>query len=154
MPGLPRRRRGRLLAACLLALGCALAAAPPVAEARSEKIVRWEASKVFTTAVRFLRLDEGVKVVEKDADAGYVMFELTDDGKTFPGALELVTFDKDGQDAVRIILRIEDRPAYMEAGMLERLERKLRDELGPPPRREPPPKAPPAEPAPEPAPAP
>jgi hypothetical protein len=70
-----------------------------------------------------------VTLVEKDADAGYVLFELKDDGKVYPGALELVTLD-DGK--LRLVLRIEDRPDYMEIGMLDRLERKLTEELGPP----------------------
>jgi hypothetical protein len=125
-------------------------AATPHADARTEKVVGWTQAKVFPAAVRFLRVDEGVKIVEKDADAGYVLFELKDEGKVFPGALELVTVEKDGVERVKLVLRIEDRPEYMEAGMLERLERKLRDELGPPPRRE----APKPPPEPEPAPAP
>jgi len=104
---------------------------PAIADARSEKTVGWTAARVFPAAVRFLRVDEGVTIVEKDAEAGYVMFELTDEGQTFPGALELVALD-DGK--LRLVLRIEDRPDYMEVGMLDRLERKLRDELGPPPR--------------------
>ena len=128
------------------AIACTIAAAllaPAVAEARSEKVVGWELTRVFPTAVRFLRIDEGVAIVEKDAEAGYVLFDLTEEGKTFRGALELVAFKKDGRESVRIILRIEDRPEYVEVGMLERLERKLRGEHGPPPRnekKEPPPK--------------
>jgi hypothetical protein len=75
-----------------------------------------------------------VAIVEKDADAGYVLFDLKEEGKTFRGALELVPFEKDGRQNVRLILRIEDRPEYVEVGMLDRLERKLRGERGQPPR--------------------
>jgi hypothetical protein len=113
----------------LLICGLLLVALTAIADARSEKTVGWTAEKVFPTAVRFLRVDEGVTIVEKDADAGYVLFELKDDGKVYPGALELVTLD-DGK--LRLVLRIEDRPDYMEIGMLDRLERKLTEELGPP----------------------
>lgn len=132
------------LALCALLL-VALSA---IADARSEKTVGWTAAKVFPTAVRFLRVDEGVEIVEKDADAGYVMFELTDEGKVYPGALELVELDN---GKLRIVIRIEDRPDYMEVGMLDRLERKLADELGPPPKKpkkeapKDPPKEPPAD---------
>jgi hypothetical protein len=87
-----------------------------------------------------------VTIVEKDREAGYVLFDLKEEGKTFRGALELVATRKDGRDLVRLILRIEDRPEYVEVGMLERLERKLRGEHGPPPRRDPAPKDPPAKP--------
>ena len=104
--------------------------------------------------MRFLRVDERLKIVEKDGEAGYVLFELAQDGKTFPGALELVPVEKGGRPGVRLVLRIEDRPSYVELAMLERLERKLRAELGseppsrprPEPRPEPRPDAPPADP--------
>ena len=118
-------RLAALLVAALLAL-------PAVADARSEKTVGWTAAQVFPTAVRFLRVDEGVTIVEKDGEIGYVLFELRDDGKTYRGALELVTL---AEGKLRLVLRIEDRPDYMEVGMLERLERKLRAELGAPPPR-------------------
>lgn len=124
-----------------------LFAVPTPAMAKSEKTVVYAVDKVYPAAVRFLRVDEGVKIVEKDADAGYVMFELSQDGKTFPGALELVVAENAGRPAVKLVLRIEDRPSYVETAMLERLERKLRAELG----SEPPPvkKEPPVKPAPD-----
>jgi hypothetical protein len=127
----------------------ALLAVPGAALARSEKTVAWELARVFPTAVRFLRIDEGVTLVEKDLEAGYVLFDLKEEGKVFRGALELVPFEKDGRQSVRLILRIDDRPEYVEVGMLERLERKLRSDHGAPSRKEPPkkeaPKAPPAD---------
>jgi hypothetical protein len=118
-------------------LVAALLAAPALATARSEKTIDYQAAKVWPTAVRFLRVDEGVKIVEKDADAGYVLFELTDEGKTFTGALELVVADDEQGPRVRIVIRIEDRPSYLEIGMLERLERKVRADLGSAPVRRP-----------------
>lgn len=137
--------RPALLALVLsLALG---AAAPGVAAAQAEKTVTWEPARVFPTAVRFLRIDAGVKIVEKDAEAGYILFELDDEGKTYPGALELIEVDTGGErPALRLVLRIEDRPDWMEVSMLDKLERKLRSELGPPPRIEKRPKEPPKEP--------
>jgi hypothetical protein len=115
------------------------------ATAKSDKTVAYPATKVFPAAVRFLRVDEHVKITEKDADAGYVMFELSEDGKTFPGALELVETQSSGRPAVKLVLRIEDRPSYVETAMLERLERKLRADLGsePPPVNPTPPPEPP-----------
>jgi hypothetical protein len=122
--------------AAVAALGIVLVLAllPAEVAARSERVVGWPADRVFATAVRFLRIDEGVRIVERDAEAGYILFELSDDGKAYRGALELVIVD---ERTLRMVLRLDDRPAYMEIGMLDRLERKLRVELGPPPRREP-----------------
>jgi len=127
------------IAATVLAL---VIAAPGVAAARSEREVDYQVAKVWPTAVRFLRVDEGLKIVEKDADSGYVMFELTEEGKTFNGALELVVADDDAGPRVRLVMQIEDRPSYVEAAMLERLEAKLRADLGSPPPRKPPPPPP------------
>jgi hypothetical protein len=135
----------------LLAAFLALTLAAGSAGARSDKTVAYPAAKVFPTAVRFLRVDERVTILEKDADAGYVLFELEQDGKTFPGALELVVTESSGRPAVRLVLRIEDRPSYVESAMLERLERKLRAELGSEP---PPPPRPAPKPEPKPVPSP
>jgi hypothetical protein len=122
-----------------LAVALVLGPVPRPAAARSEKELQYAAPKVWATAVRFLRVDEGVKIVEKDADAGYVLFELVDDKRTFTGALELVVADDDAGPRVRIVIQIEDRPAYMEAAMIERLEAKIKKELGSAPPRKPPP---------------
>jgi hypothetical protein len=112
----------------------------PVAQARSEREASYPFERAWPTAVRFLRIDEGFSIIERDPDSGYVLFELKDDGRTFTGSMEVVrTEDDAGRRAVRIVLRIADRPAYMERGILERLARKLRADLGDPaPPPEPP----------------
>lgn len=126
----------------------AVAAAPTVAAARAEKTVTYDRARVFTTAVRFLRVDVGATITERDADAGYILFELIDEGKAYPGALELIEVDTGGdRPAVRLALRLDDRPAWMEVDLLDKLERKLRAELGKPPRIERKPKDPPPPPA-------
>ncbi len=83
-----------------------LIAVPGAAEARSQREVAHAYDEVFPAAVRFLRIDAGLKIIEKDAEAGYVLFELAEDGKTFRGALELVRI----KDGVRLIIRVDDRP--------------------------------------------
>jgi hypothetical protein len=133
----PRARRCLVATAACVA---AIAIAAP-AWARSEKTLAYPREQVWPTAVRFLAVDERVKVTEKDAEAGYLMFELRDDGKTFRGSLEVMTIVRDGRSLVRFVLQIQDRPSWLELAMLERLERKLRAELGspaPPPSKPPP----------------
>ena len=148
------RRPARLRLAAL-GLAAALAAAvlvTPVAWARSERTVVHAPARVFPTAVRFLRVDAGLRIVEKDADAGYVMFELVEGDKVYPGALELVAAASAGRPASKLVLTIEGQPSYIEAVMLDKLERKVRTELGEPPPPPPtrdrvaPPAPPPAEP--------
>jgi hypothetical protein len=136
----------RVLLALLLATG--------VAEARSEKTLAYPRDQAWPAAVRFVRVDAHLKIVEKDADAGYVIFELRDENKTFRGSLEVIDTIKDGRHVVRFVMTIEDRPAWLEIEMLNKLEQKLRAELGSPapaptappkkeePKKEDPPKKP------------
>jgi len=131
----------RVLLCLLLATG--------VAEARSEKTLAYPRDQAWPAAVRFVRVDAKLKIIEKDADAGYVIFELRDENKTFRGSLEVIDSVKDGRHVVRFVMTIEDRPAWLEIEMLNKLEQKLRAELGSPapvptapPKKEEPPKKP------------
>lgn len=113
------------------------------AAAKSSREVGYPEGPVFSTLVRFLRVDEGLKIVEKDAASGYIIFQLTEGKRTFDGAAEvMVAQDGSGRPVTRVNLRITDRPSYMEIGMLDRLELKLRDELGAPAAPPPPPPPP------------
>ena len=100
--------------------------------ARSEKTLAYPRDAVWPTTVRFLVVDEDAKVIEKDADAGYVLFEIVDERKRYRGSLEVLTIKVDGRSSVRFVISIPDRPSWMEIAMLQRLERKLRAELGSP----------------------
>jgi hypothetical protein len=100
--------------------------------ARSEKTLAYPRDQAWAAALRFIRVDERLKLVEKDSDAGYVLFELREDKKTFRGSLEVIDTVKDGRHVIRFVLTIEDRPAWLEIEMLNRLEHKLRAELGAP----------------------
>jgi hypothetical protein len=128
----------------LTSLVC-LALAAGNASARSEKTLAYPRDDVWPAAIRFLVVDEHLKIIDKDPDAGYVLFELKDDGKVFRGSLEVMTVVREKRSNVRFVLQIEDRPDWLEVAMLSRLERKLRAELGSPAPapsapKEPPPK--------------
>jgi hypothetical protein len=114
----------RVLLALLLATG--------VAEARSEKTLAYPRDQAWPAAVRFIRVDAHLKIIEKDADAGYVIFELHEENKTFRGSLEVIDTTKDGRHVIRFVMQIDDRPEWLEIEMLNKLERKLRAELGSP----------------------
>jgi hypothetical protein len=115
-----------------IGLIAALLALATPALARSEKSLAYPRDQAWPAAVRFIRVDERLKIVEKDGDAGYVLFELREENKTFRGSLEVIDTLKDGRHVVRFVIQIEDRPAWLEIEMLNRLERKLRAELGAP----------------------
>ena len=124
----------------VLVLAVLLAASP--AFARSEKTLDYARDQAWPAAVRFIRVDENLKIIDKDSEAGYVLFELHEDKQTFRGSLEVIDAKDEGRPAVRVIVQIANRPAWKEVEMLEAFQRKLRDELGPPaPPPPPPPKA-------------
>lgn len=129
---------------------CALLALPVPAEARSEgRPLGYAREHVWSPVVRFLAVDEKAKIIEKDPDAGYVIFELKDDSKSYRGTLEVMTVQGDGRPNVKFAINIVDGALWREAGMLQRLEQKLRNELGsppPPPKKEPPKEEPPKDP--------
>lgn len=137
------KRRGALAALGALAAGlvAGLRARRALA-AGAVRVVPYAYDRVWPAAVRFLRVDRKLKIVEKDEGAGYVLFEIVDDGKTFQGALELSRTKDERRDATRLAMTIGDRPSYVADALLEKLELKLRDELGeplpPPPAPEPP----------------
>ena len=126
-----------------LVLAILLAALPTTAWARAEKTLAYQREAAWPAAVRFIRVDEGLKIIEKDGDAGYVLFELKEEGKTFRGSLEVRAVVVDGRTVVRFVMQVEDRPSWVEVAMLTRLERKLRAELGSPSPPPSPPSPPP-----------
>jgi hypothetical protein len=116
-------------ALCLL-----LVLVPSLAAAKTSRDYSYAYAKTFPTALRLLKVDERVEIVERDAEAGYILFELTDDGKKWRGALELVpTKDSKDRDATRVLIEIQDRPDYLGDVILNRLGAKLRQEHGDPP---------------------
>jgi hypothetical protein len=117
--------------------GCALLCAmwvwqPPLAAARREATFGYPISRVWTAAVRLVRVDLECPINEKDRDDGYFFFDYTDRGKTYPGSVELVSVQDSGGDHVRVIVQVPAMPAYVEAMILDKLGRKLEQEFGPP----------------------
>jgi hypothetical protein len=139
-------RAPRALPAMIVAAMLAAGAAP--AWARSEKTLAYAREQAWPAAVRFLAVDAHARITEKDADAGYVMFELRDEGRVFRGSLEVVPVVRDGRTVVRFVMQIADRPSWLELVLLDRLEDKLRAELGSPS-----PSPPPSQPQPQPRPS-
>jgi len=130
-------RRELILAACCTA---ALASS---AAAKTERSTYHRFDKVWSTAIRHLAVDEKFKILERDAETGYVTFEMSDHGKVYLGALEVVKVDEGERPATRLVLQIADRPSWMEGAVLDRLLAKLHKEHGdppaPPPEKKPPP---------------
>ncbi len=104
-----------------------------LAHARASSDVPYPVADVYSAAMRFVRIDKGCKVVDRDPDAAFVTFECKDDDKTKQGSLEIFRTTVGGRDGVRMQFVLGDDPHYVELRWLELLERKLREERGTPP---------------------
>ncbi|HEV7556458.1 MAG TPA: hypothetical protein VGO00_13420, partial [Kofleriaceae bacterium] len=137
-----------------LVLSLAILAISSPAWARSERTLAYPRDQAWSASVRFLRVDEQLKIIEKDPEAGYVLFELSAENKVFRGSLELIAVTEDERPSLKFVIQIQDRPSWVEGAMLTRLVRKLHVELGepaPPPTPKPPKDEPkPKEPEPKP----
>ncbi len=123
-----------------------VALVPRLAAAKATQELAYRIDEVFSTAVRYVRVDRGCKITDKDAEAAFVMFECpVDEKKVSRGSVEVFRGTGKGE-SVRIQVTLSDESHGAELRMLELFERKLREERGVP--REAP------KPAPAPAPAP
>ena len=64
-----------------------LGAGTAAAQARSTSVLPYPQAEVWPTAIRFLRIDRGASLREKDAESGYVLFDLPEGGKAYKGSL-------------------------------------------------------------------
>ncbi len=109
---------------------------PLAAPAKSSKIIDYRYETIWATSIRFIRVDRGYSIKDKDKDTGYVLFIYPGSGavKDCPASLEILTFtDEQGYRKNRVQLSIEHQPSYVEMHFLDGLEDKLREEQGSPP---------------------
>jgi hypothetical protein len=124
----------------LLFLGLTLGWTPS-ARGKAQSELAYRVEEVFSTALRFVRVDRGCKITDKDPDAAFVMFECrVDETHVSRGAVEIFHSQTRGKDGVRLSVSLPDEGHGPELRMVELIERKLRDERGTPaaPRPAPP----------------
>jgi len=121
------------LVALVAALGALSLAGARPAHARSQSLLPYPPSEVWPTAVRYLRIDRGATLREKDGDSGYILFDLPEGQKIFKGSLELVrTSDAEDREATKIVINLPDLPRHFEVTLLDKLAAKVKDEYGSP----------------------
>ncbi len=113
--------------ACLLVLLLA-----DDAQARREQSFRYPFVRVWSAALRMMRVDYESPITEKDIESGYFLFTYPHDGKENPGSAELVRTMEGGVESVRVVMQVPALPNYVEQMMLDRLKRKLNEEFGDP----------------------
>jgi hypothetical protein len=111
--------------------------------ARSTAVLSYPLADVWSTAVRFVRVDRGYSVREKDEESGYILFDMVEGSKTYKASLELIrATDDQGRDSTRAAFSIPDLPRHYETLLLDKLSAKVREERGspaPPAPKKPPP---------------
>ena len=115
---------------------------PSSGQAKKTDDFRHTYDQVWRAAVRLIRVDQGFPIRDRDESIGYLLFDYKDDGRTYPGSVELMRVKDQGGGTVRVAIQIPAMPSYIERMLLDKLEKKLLDEYGEPER--------PKKPAPEP----
>jgi hypothetical protein len=103
------------------------------AQARTVREAAYRYDQLWSTAVRFLRVDNGFVIIEQDKETGYVLFEYRDATRTVNGSVELVPGERGGMTFITIGIQIQNMPSYVEVMLVDKFMRKLRNELGEPP---------------------
>ena len=101
-----------------------------VSQASIARELTWSEITVWRCAVRFIRVDNGFKILEKDKETGYLLFEFTDAGQTSNGSLEVLRVVKNNHEYVRVQMNLHGQPKYIESLLFNKLERKLKSEYG------------------------
>jgi hypothetical protein len=100
--------------------------------ARAEAEAPYSKAQAYSAALRYLRVDLGYEVTEKDPEAAYLIFKYEVPGQSrqaTTGTLEIV----DGSNLVRIYVKLAKMPEYHEQMLRDGLLRKLREEKKPAP---------------------
>jgi hypothetical protein len=101
----------------------------PTASARTLAEVPYSRAQTFSAALRYLRVDLGYEVTEKDPDAAYLLFAYgTGKSEGARGAIEVVQ----REHGVRVFVSLPKLPSYHEEVLKQGLMRKLVDEYGEP----------------------
>ena len=123
------QRSSLVLAALLIVLSLA-----SNASARVETESPYTRLQTFNGALRYLRVDLGLEVLERDFDAGYLLFNyVAIEGQTpSRGAIEVIEV----QDEVKVVVQLPEEPSHHETLLSDGLMRKLEQEYGDPPPKD------------------
>ena len=100
--------------------------------ARIEHSLSYTKAQSFNAALRFLRVDSGYTITEKDSESGYLLFEYPSEGssKATSGSVEII----ERESSVALIVQLPQMPHHHERMLAAGLMKKLRDDYGSPPR--------------------
>ncbi len=122
-----------LIGFALLMVGFALTRAPD-ANASVAYVSPYTFEQTYGAGLRLLRVDLGYKLLEKDKDNGYILFEYSSPesgNKVYRGSMELV----ETKEGIHVAVQIPQMPQYHERMIVDQLAKKLSDEYGEPPKK-------------------
>lgn len=107
--------------------------------AKTTRSVSYRFNNVWSTAFRMIRVDKHYKVTDKDKDTGYILFVYPGKGsvKKCAASLELIASSRE-KPPIQLQISIAHQPSWVEIQFLDKLEQKLKAELGPPRQMDPP----------------
>jgi len=105
---------------------------PAVGQAKKTADFRHTYEQVWGAAIRLIRVDQGYPIKDRDESVGYFLFDYRDDGRSYPGSVELIRIEDQGGGPIRVVVQIPAMPSYIERMLLDKLEKKLVDEYGEP----------------------
>jgi hypothetical protein len=113
----------------------------------NRRTLSYPIDQVWPTAIRYLRIDRGFGIIDRDRDAGYMLFEFPLEEKRIgSGSVEMfATVDASGRASVSISVNTGAGPVHLPNSILDGIAAKVRAERGqppppPPPKQEEPPK--------------
>jgi hypothetical protein len=134
-------RRRHVLAALVLVTSGGLTFLLPDASAGTSYASPYTFEQTYGTALRLVRVDLMLKVVEKDPELGYVLFEYKSPesgNRSTNGSIEIVR----GKESVHVAVQLPQMPRYHEQMIVDMLVKKLATEHGDPPKKPKPPPPP------------
>jgi hypothetical protein len=106
------------------------------------RVVPYPFDVVWPTAIRYLRVDRGYSIVDRDADSGYLLFEFPV-GRDSKGSGSLEAFratDDAGRPSVNLQVSTDAGPSHLPTTIVDGIAQKVKAERGqpaPPPPKEP-----------------
>lgn len=104
----------------------------PDASASAAYHSQYSFDETYATSLRLLHVDMGFKILEKDKDIGYVLFEYTSPesgSRVCNGSIEVV----ETKTGTNVVVNVPEMPQYHEQMIIDALAKKLEKEYGPPP---------------------
>lgn len=108
--------------------------ARPLALIENRRLLSYPIDQVWPTAIRYLRIDRGYQLTDRDREAGYMLFEFPLEGARLgSGSVEMFEAeDAAGRPSVSISVNTGAGPVHLPNAILDGIAAKVRAERGQP----------------------